>query len=164
MPRIRFLVVDACVLIDYAKADASIIPLVSRHVGEIHVATPVFQEVKDIDPAMAASLGIKLYEPTLEMAAAAAAAKGRLSFQDLLCFAIAKTERWTCVSNDRQLRAQCESEKVPVLWGLEVLGLLAKVGALPAPQARELATTIAANNKRIGATILARFLAKLGTK
>ncbi|MBI2392844.1 MAG: hypothetical protein HYV09_24880 [Deltaproteobacteria bacterium] len=164
MPRVRILVVDACVLIDFAKADAAIIPLVSRHVGEVHVATPVCEEVKDLDPAMAASLGIKLYEPTLEMAAAAAAHKGRLSFQDRLCFAIAKQERWTCVSNDRQLRTECETAKVPVLWGLEVLALLVDAAALPAPQARDLATTIVANNKRIGPAVLARFLARIGLK
>ena len=29
-----------------------------------NVATPVFEEVEDIDPAMAASHGIKLYEPS----------------------------------------------------------------------------------------------------
>ena len=75
MARLRFLVVDACVLIDFAKADPAIITLVSRHVGEVHVATPVFEEVEDLDPAMAASLGIKLYEPSLDMAAAAAAAR-----------------------------------------------------------------------------------------
>jgi hypothetical protein len=164
MVRRRFLVVDACVLIDFAKADPAILPLVSRHVGEVHVATPVFEQVKDIDPAMAASLGIKLYEPSLDMAAAAAVTQGRLSFQDRLCFAIAKKAGWTCVSNDKQLRAHCERERVLVLWGFEVLALLVDARALKATHARDLAKTIAANNKRIGAAVLARFLAKVGVR
>jgi hypothetical protein len=162
MARRRFLVVDACVLIDFAKADPAILPLVSRHVGEVHVATPVFEEVKDIDPAMAASLGIKLYEPSLDMAAAAAITKGRLSFQDRLCFAIAKKEGWTCVSNDKQLRAHCEREKVRVLWGFEVLAMLVEARALKVVHARDLAKRIAASNRRIGAAVLARFLANIG--
>lgn len=164
MARLRFLVVDACVLIDFAKADPAIITLVSRHVGEVHVATPVFEEVKDLDPAMAASLGIKLYEPSLDMAAVAAAAKGRLSFQDRLCLAIAKTEGWTCVSNDKQLRSQCKVDKVSVLWEFEVLGLLVDARALTATAARDLAKKIAETNKRIGGVVLARFIAKLGVK
>lgn len=164
MARHRFLVVDACVLIDFAKVDPAIITLVSRHIGEVHVATPVFEEVDDIDAAMAASLGIKLYEPSLDMAAAAAGAKGRLSFQDRLCLAIAKAEGWTCVSNDKPLRAQCKVEKVPVLWELEVLALLVDARALTAAAARDLAKTIAQTNKRIGGAVLDRFIAKLGVK
>lgn len=147
MARRRFLVVDACVLIDFAKADTAILPLVSRYVGEVHVATPVFEQVKDLDPAMAASLGIRLYEPSLEMASVAAATKGRLSFQDRLCFAIAKKEGWTCVSDDKQLRAHCESETVLVLWGFEVLAMLVEARALKAVHARDLAKKIAVSNK-----------------
>src|SRR4051794_23790978 len=104
MPKLRLLLVDACVLIDFAKSDTSVITLASRYVGEVHVATPVFEEVHDLDPAMAASLGIKLFEPPLEMLVAAAAQRGRLSFQDRLCVMVAKANGWTCVSNDRRLR------------------------------------------------------------
>ena len=164
MARLRFLVVDACVLIDFAKADPAIITLVSRHVGEVHVATPVFEEVEDLDPAMAASLGIKLYEPSLDMAAEAAGTKGRLSFQDRLCLAVAKAEGWTCVSNDKQLRFQCKVEKVPVLWEFEVLALLVDARALTPTAARDLAKKIAETNKRIGGAVLARFIARLGVK
>ena len=113
---------------------------------------------------MAVSLGIKLYEPSLEMAAAAAAARGRLSFQDRLCLAISKAEGWTCVSNDKQLRSHCEAERVPVLWGFEVLALLVEARALKSTAARDLAKKIAANNKRIGRQVLSRFLARIGVK
>jgi hypothetical protein len=36
---IRLLLVDACVLIDFAKADRSILTLAARHVGEVYVAS-----------------------------------------------------------------------------------------------------------------------------
>jgi hypothetical protein len=45
MSKLRLLLVDACVLIDFAKSDTSVITLASRYVGEVHVATPVFEEV-----------------------------------------------------------------------------------------------------------------------
>lgn len=164
MAVVRFLIVDACVLIDFAKADSAILTLLSRHVGEVHVATPVFEEVKDVDATMATSLGIKIYQPSLEIAAIAATKRGRLSFQDRLCLAIATAEGWTCVSNDKQLRAACEAAKVPVLWGFQVLALLVDARALSAADARTIATSIAASNKRIGRAVLARFLAQLGTQ
>jgi hypothetical protein len=164
MAAIRLLIVDACVLIDFVKADPAILTLVSCHVGDVHVATPVFEEVRDIDATMVTSLGIKLYEPSLELAAVAAEKRGRLSFQDRLCLAIARIERWTCVSNDRQLRAACEEATVPVLWGFQVLALLVDARALTASDARMIATNIAATNKRIGPEVLARFLAKLRAK
>lgn len=53
MAKLRLLLVDACVLIDFAKTDASLITLVSRYIGDVHVATPVFEEVHGLDPSMA---------------------------------------------------------------------------------------------------------------
>lgn len=164
MPKLRLLLVDACVLIDFAKSDTSVITLASRYVGEVHVATPVFEEVQDLDPAMAASLGIRLYEPTLEMLAAAAAKRGRLSFQDRLCLLIAKANGWTCVSNDRRLRESCEEESVAVMWGFELLALLVEQKALSATAARDIAKSIAASNKRIGRQVLLRFFARIRVK
>jgi predicted nucleic acid-binding protein len=164
MPKLRLLLVDACVLIDFAKSDTSVITLASRYVGEVHVATPVFEEVQDLDPAMAASLGIKLYEPPLEMLAAAAAKRGRLSFQDRLCLQIAKANGWTCVSNDRRLRESCEEESVAVMWGFELIALLVEHKALSPIAARDIAKSIAASNKRIGRQVLVRFLARIRVK
>jgi hypothetical protein len=135
-----------------------------RYVGEIHVATPVFEEVHDLDPAMAASLGIKLFEPPLEMVAAAAAKRGRLSFQDHLCVLVAKANGWTCVSNDRRLRESCVAESVEVMWGLELLALLVERKALSATAARDLAKTIAESNKRIGRQVMLRFYARIRVK
>jgi rRNA-processing protein FCF1 len=164
MPKLRLLLVDACVLIDFAKTDPAIITLVSRYVGEVHVATPVFAEVHDLDPAMAASLGIRLVEPTLEMLLQAAAARGRLSFPDRLCVLVAKANGWTCVSNDRQLRKACDDESVPVMWGLELLAALVEQRALSPTSARNLATKIVDANKRISKQVLERFMTRIRSK
>lgn len=164
MSKLRLLLVDACVLIDFAKSDTSVITLASRYVGEVHVATPVFEEVHDLDPAMAASLGIKLFEPPLELLAAAAAKRGRLSFQDRLCLLVANANGWTCVSNDRRLRESCEEAGVSVMWGLELLALLVEKHALSPTGARDIAQTIVASNKRIGRQVLLRFYARIRVK
>jgi predicted nucleic acid-binding protein len=164
MSKLRLLLVDACVLIDFAKSDTSVITLASRYVGEVYVATPVFEEVRDLDPAMAASLGIRLFEPPLEMLASAAATRGRLSFQDRLCLLVAKSNGWTCVSNDRRLRESCEEASVSVLWGFELLALLVENKALSAAAARDIAGTIFANNKRIGRQVLLRFYGRIRVK
>jgi predicted nucleic acid-binding protein len=164
MGGLRLLLVDACVLIDFAKTDISVLTLASRHVGEVHVVTPVFEEVKDIDATMAASLGINLVEPTLEALVQAATERGRLSFQDRLCLLVAKSHGYTCVSNDKQLRATCEAEGVSVMWGFEVLALLVERRALSAADAGELAEKIAASNRRIAPAVLARFFKRIGVK
>jgi hypothetical protein len=68
---------DACVLIDYVSVDHSIVTLAAEHLGDVHVASPVLQEVKSLDVSKAESIGLKLIEPSLEQVMKAAAARGR---------------------------------------------------------------------------------------
>lgn len=155
------LIVDSCVLIDLWEADRSLLTLVSRHLGEIHVATPVLAEVDEIDESDAVSVGLRLVEPSLDMATEAAASRGTLSFADRLCFLLAKENAWTCVSNDRRLRRTCEEARVPVLWGLELIVGLVDAGALDPVGAIENAERIAKANKFIGPDVLERFRARV---
>lgn len=159
---IRLLIVDACVLIDLCKADRSVIALISRDLGSVHVATPVLAEVDQLDQSQALSLGIKLVEPTLDQAAEAAAHRGGLSFSDRLCLLLAKANDWTCVSNDRRLRRACADEGVAVMWGLELIAVLVEVGALPPESAREIGVAIADTNTFIGPAVLSGFLVRIG--
>ena len=115
------LLVDACVLIDYATTSRSVLKLVSKHVGKLHVTSTVFREVTQIRSKDAKKWGLTIVEPTLEMMAQAAIAKGRLSSEDRLAVAMSKEFGFTCVSNDNQLRLECDRQGVPVLWGLELL-------------------------------------------
>jgi hypothetical protein len=156
--KVRLLIMDVCVLIDFVNTDPSILTLASRHVGNLYVATPVFDKVRVLDPSMARSVGLKLFEPTLEMVMEAGAKRERLSFQDRLCLIVAKAKGWTCLSNDRQVRSSCKSSGVRVMWGLDLLALLVEVGALSAAAARDVGKKFVASNKRIGATVVDRFL------
>jgi hypothetical protein len=151
---VRLLLVDACVLIDFSTSDVSVLTLVSKHVGQVHVPSPVFDEVKQIDEAQAASLGLKVIDPPLEMLLEAGAKRGgRLSFQDRIYVLVAKAEGFTCVSNDRSVRSACEADGVPVLWGLELLVELVAARALPLESARDIAKQIVDANKRMDPTL-----------
>ena len=44
-----FLLVDANVLVDYQSADLTILSLVSRHVGPVHIVSTVLAEVDGLD-------------------------------------------------------------------------------------------------------------------
>ena len=44
----RFLIPDANVLIDFIKSDRTIIKLICTYIGQIYLATPVLNEIKEI--------------------------------------------------------------------------------------------------------------------
>jgi hypothetical protein len=159
-----FLILDACVLIDFCDADRSILAIVSKHVGAIHVALPVFEEVDQLDASSARSLGINVIEPELEMLTTAARTRGRISVQDRLCFLLAKENNWTCVSDDGALRRVCAAEGLPLLWGLEMMGLAVEAGVLPGDVGEAVARTIQENNPYITDKIVAAFVAKFVRK
>lgn len=160
----RLLIVDACVLIDFCNADPSLLALVAKHVGEVHVATPVFQEVEQLDESTALSLGLKLAEPSLEMMFEAASKRGPLSTQDWLSLLLARENGWTCVSNDGRLRRACSDHKVETLWGLELVVLLVERGGLPRERAKEVGLSIREHNRFITRDVLQRFLERLGLR
>jgi len=157
----RFLILDACVLIDLSHIDRDVLAEVCRTVGSVHVAKPVFDEVKQIDEAAAAAVGLAIVEPVLEdLLEAARTPRGSLSFQDRLCILVAARQRWTCVSNDKPLRAACAALSVPVLWGLEMLGLAAP--KVTVARLEKAAWAIHAKNARyVPKKLVEAFLAKL---
>lgn len=147
-PRAQLLILDACVLVDFCKTDLGLLTLFSHHVGPIHVASPVFAEVEQLDEPQAISAGIRVVEPSLALAREAASRRGALSFQDWLSLLLAKERGWTCVSNDKRLRRECTGEAVATLWGLDVIRMLAEAGALSVGEAERGARAIQASNPR----------------
>ena len=45
----RFMIMDACVLIDYMNGEPDLFKLISSHIGPIYVATPILEEVDSIN-------------------------------------------------------------------------------------------------------------------
>jgi len=144
----RLLILDACVLIDYVDADASVLGTVSTHVARTAVVRPVFDEVDQLDERQAAQLGLCILDVDFALATKAAAAPSQLSFQDRLCLLVAKEEAWTCVTNDGALRRACSVENVSVLWGLEIMVEAVRVGAMTLDEAESVAEAIHRQNPR----------------
>jgi hypothetical protein len=122
--------------------------LICRYVGQIYLATPVLNEINEIDEDGCIEIGIKLLGPELEQVMSAAARKGPLSFQDNLCLILAKEHGLTCVTNDKALRRACELQGVPLIWGIELICILVESGGLPVKHAQNIILTIQRNNPK----------------
>jgi len=93
--------------------------------------------------------------------AAMAAVKSPLRFADWLCLLMAKEHAWVCVTNDKRLRAECESREMDALWGFQLLHQLVQCHAMGAAEALKAAEAICNINRRISPAVLAAFGAKL---
>ena len=150
-------------LIDYKETDLSVLTLVSRHIGQVHVLSTILGEVVDIDAARCEEHGLKVVEPTLEQVEIAARQRGRLSFEDHTCLVVSRDSDWTCVTNDRALRKECSEDGVELLWGLELMIELVRIGEMGAEDAGKMAHEIRNQNpNHITAEIIERFREKLG--
>ncbi len=162
-PSRKLMIMDACVLIDFIKTDRTVLELVVKHVGPLHVASLVVDEVKEIDDENELiALGLIIVEPEIEDAYIASVQSGPLSFEDWLCLLTAKRNGFTCVTNDKNLRRLCEQEKVPLLWGLGLLIELHEVGGITGKKAEALAKAINRSNpKHITEKILSDFVERI---
>ncbi len=160
---VRFMIMDACVLIDYMKGNPDLFKLISVHVGALYVATPILEEVDSIQSIdVLEVLGLLPIEPEIEDVFEAADMDGKTSFQDNLCYLTAKRQGMTCITNDTTLRKKCTSSEVPILWGLELILELVKAGGLLKKEASIIATKIHKHNPRhINQKVLEGFTAKL---
>ena len=156
-----FLILDACVLIDFWDVDPSLLSLVVRNIGDVHIAENVLSEVRQVDRSAAISAGVTIVEPTLEVMTAAAARRRGLSFQDHLCLILARERAWTCVSNDGRLRRACAEDGVAIVWGLELLAQLVETGGLPVKMGVEVAEQMVAANPYLTDAVLERFKERL---
>ncbi len=153
------MIMDACVLIDFIRTDRTILELIVKYLGPVHVITSIVEEVCDIDDeSELMELGLVIMEPEIEDAYVAADFSGPLSFPDRLCLLTAKRHGFRCITNDRSLRKLCRQEGVPLVWGLEILVELHKAGGIPGKDAELIAQAIHDSNpKHITNEIISRF-------
>ncbi len=160
------LILDASVLIDFCKADRSVLELIVKHVGPVNVISPIVDEVHEIeirDDLL--DMGVVILEPELEDVYAVPGGPGPLSFPDWLCLLTAKRWGFVCATNDKILRRECEAENIPLMWGLQLLIELHQRGAMGASVAMKIATQIHLNNpKHISIDILKRFKKSVARK
>jgi predicted nucleic acid-binding protein len=153
-----FLVLDANVLIDYCAAERSILTMIARHVGQVHVPSVLLEEVEGLDESECERLGLVVVELESELLIAAGKRRSGLSYYDHVCLLAAKQAGWVCVTNDGRLRRECTAENVTIRWGMEPMIELVSAGHLSAPEARRIARAIQECNPRyITALILEEF-------
>jgi len=159
----RFMIMDACVLIDYMNGEPDLFKLISSHIGPIYVATPILEEVDSIRTITELEdLGLIPIEPEVEDVFIAEEMVGQTSFQDNICFLTAKRQSFTCVSNDANLRWRCADVSVPILWGLELILDLTRTGGILKKESLRIAKDIQKSNPiYINTKILSDFEAKL---
>ena len=157
--RPAFLILDANVLIDYCAADRTVLTLISRHVGRIHVPSVLLEEIDDLDESECDRLCLQVVEPSFEILVGAGKRRPGLSYYDHLCLLAAKNGNWTCVTNDGRLRRECKADGVPILWGLEPMIDLVTAAFMTAAQAHDVARRIhEANPLFITKAIVDRFV------
>jgi len=155
----KLMIMDACVLIDFIKAERVVLELVVKHIGSLYVTSSVVDEVNEIDDENELiALGLTVIEPEMEDAYAAGVQSGWLSFEDWLCMLTARRGGFTCVTNDRNLRKLCRREGVPLLWGLELVAELHKLGGITGKAAYSFAESVRKSNpKHVSEDIVRRF-------
>jgi len=158
----RIVICDANILIDYAKVNKKIIGLIARDLYEVWVPLPVWIEVKDLSDEDAETLGINIIEPSLAQTYEVAEMfGGGLSAEDNMCFIMARDEKAVCATNEKPLRKKCAAHDIEILWGLELMLQLCRMGKLRVDVAEKTAEQIVATNRRITEKILKEFVAKL---
>ena len=142
----KFLIVDANILIDYLDCNEKLFVLINEHIGQVFLASPLLDEVKTLDLCRCHKLGINIIEPTIEQLSWAADQEFSISFQDKICLILARDYNWALVTNDKALRRRCESEKITLIWGVELICLLCEAGVLHKDNARDIILVLHDNN------------------
>jgi hypothetical protein len=147
---------DANVLIDYVKADEHIFRELVAYWGTVFVPDIVLFEARQLSLTRADELGLTIIETPLALPPAPG-----LSKADRACLHYVLERGWTCIVNDRRLRSECIKQGGTVVWGLEMLLILASERRITKARARRIATRIKADNPLITGSIIDDFIDKL---
>lgn len=159
----RPIVIDAMAVIDFLDTDPSILPLISKHLGDLYVTRPVFEEIGRLDESQCNTLGIRIVDLSAEQYWEAGSLVNGLSFQDCTCFVLACDNRWICLTNDRRLRRQCSNRAIGCLWSLETLVKLVEKSVLEPIEAYHVGQAIHKLNPFITYEILQQFSRQIGS-
>lgn len=160
------IVADANVLIDYLESDERILSLINHHIAPVKITTPTLEKVDQLTKERAEELGLEIAEPSLKQLEEAASTRYRkVSFDDMVCYIMARENGWYCMTNDEQLRILCEGDKVNFVWGLEAMVLLVEQDVLKPKKALAVANRIhEVNPHYINSKIVDDFRKKIGLK
>lgn len=159
-----FLILDACVLIDYFNTDPGILALVARNHGNVFVTSNVLAEVKKVSDAKVRSLGLQIVTPEIDLLVDAEerSRHGGLSVEDWTSLLLAEQYGWCCVTNEKRLRNECKRHKVPCIRGLRLLIDLVESGQLSKADAVNVAEKMSEQNLRLGKEVIQKFKDEIG--
>jgi len=153
----KIIVLDACVIIDYVKCEPNLLQSINHHIAVITIVSPLLQEILDIDRDPLRTLDCSIIDPTFDEIDGAISLADGNSFQDYLCYLVAKRLDCPCITNDKGLRNYCSAHDVQVFWGLELLLILMFKGIISRNNAFHYAEQIQKINPTITQTILSAF-------
>jgi rRNA-processing protein FCF1 len=155
------IIVDACVLIDFASVNPIILNLAAKHIGPVIVTSQVLEEVEEFDEERAAETGLTVIRPDEDLINHAVSHRSNLSTSDKVFFSLARDRGYICWTSDRELRKLCVKHGIKVLWGLEVMLILCEGGHLTRTAALRTARSINRINRYITDEVLADFETKI---
>lgn len=155
------LIVDSCVLIDYASVNPEILRLAARHIGPVIVTVQVLKEVDGFDETRAGEAGLTVVDLGEDLIDGIVSDKGGLSDCDKAIFTLAKYEGYRCWTSDSKLKEICEESGIATYWGLELMLILCEKGHLDRDTALSTARGIYLVNRYIADKVLAEFEAKI---
>ena len=159
---IKTLLFDADALIDYVNSNKNIILVATKTLYDIYVPLTVMkEEIRQLSEDEANSLGIRIFEPTFNQINKANKEIKGLSFEDKICFIIAKENNWTCITNDKNLRNKCYKEGIEIMWGLQLMLELYAEKYICKEEAIDTVWKIHKSNSRITKDIVEDFIRKL---
>lgn len=157
-------VLDASVLIDLQSTEPAVLPMISTHVGALHIAsTMLSEEIPALSADDCTALAIRVVEPSIELLATAAAKIPGLSFHDRVCMFLARERDWTCLTNDARLRRECKARAISFQWGLEPVVELVSAGHFSRARAKALMAALQERSPgHYKARVAQRFLRAIG--
>ena len=153
------LILDANVLIDFHQVGVELLGLFATYLGPVFIPMEVLREARGLSLDACNAMGATIVEASFkDLTEASSEGKTRLSFEDTLCLVMARSNGWTCVTNDRALRKSCKAAGVPIKWELEAIAEINRAGGLTKEEALEYGLAIqACNAGYVNEDIMVRF-------
>ncbi|MFP4384575.1 MAG: hypothetical protein ACLFSE_11065 [Spirochaetia bacterium] len=157
------IVFDANILIDLVKVEKELLHLLSK---EFNLVVPdlILSEVDGLNESAAEENGLMLMETPLELIEISQKKLKGCSFQDTVCFQIARANKWICATNDKKLGRECRKAQVKVVRSFRLLIMLIERKAISRTRAITIAIRMTEINPQLTAEVLKDFIREVEKK
>ncbi len=124
---------------------------------EVRVPYDIINEVEQLSPEKAESIGFSVYYPEPATYYEAVNAGNSISFEDNVCVIDARENNWAVITNDKTMKNYCSQAGVTSFWGLQVLLFMVEQKLIVKRTAMNTAVKIFKNNPWISNKVLNDF-------